>query len=198
MNGIEKITARIAGDAAAEIEKLQAESKAQCDEIAKKSAAEAQEEYARLLKQGTLNAKHRQERLNSVAELEAKKIVLGEKQDLIARTFDRAVEMLRDLPEDKYIAFLAKLAAEASSDGTEQIVLCARDQRLGLAIRDKANDLLKAAGKSGGLTLSGDARDILGGLVLTKGNIETNCSLDVLVSAYKNELAGEVAKTLFD
>lgn len=198
MNGIEKITARISEDTAAQIEKLRAESQAQCDEIAKKCAADAQEEYAKLLKQGALNAKHRQERLYSVAELEAKKQILGEKQSLIAATFDRAVEMLSALPEDQYIALCAKLASEAASAGDEEIILSARDQAKGKAICDKANELLAASGKKGALTVSAETRNICGGLIVAHGSIETNCSLDVLVSMYKNELSGEVAKTLFD
>lgn len=199
MNGIEKITARITDDTAAEIARIQAESKATCDEIAKNSAASAQEDYWKLLKQGTQNAEHRLERLNSVAELEAKKYVLGEKQSLISKTFERAVEMLLALPEDKYVALLAHLASEASANGSEVVILSAKDRpRVGKAVCDKANELLKAAGKKAALTLSTETRAICGGLVLSEGNIETNCSLDILVSMFRNELLPEVAKTLFD
>jgi len=199
MNGIEKITERIASDTTAEIAKIHAESKATCDEIAKNSAAAAQEEYWKILKQGTQNAERRLERLNSVAELEAKKYILGEKQNLITKTFERAVEMLLALPDDKYVALLARLASEASVTGSEEIILSAKDKpRFGKAACEKANELLKASGRKDALTLSQVTRNICGGLVLSEGNIETNCSLDVLVSMYRNELLTAVAKTLFD
>ena len=199
MNGIEKITQRITADAQAEIDLIQAEAKAQCDKIAKDSDAAAQEEYWKIFKKGTKDAELRVERLGSVAALEAKKQMLAEKQDIVSLAFDRAVEQLLALPDDKYVAFLAKLASNASRTGSESIVLSADDRaKHGSEVCAAANKLLASAGKPASLTLSDKTGNFRGGLILSEGSIEMNCSFEVLVNMRRPELSGEVAKILFD
>lgn len=199
MNGIEKITERIAQDASAEIQAIEAEAKAKCDEIAAASDKAAQEEYWKLFKQGTKDAENRLERLGSVAALEAKKRILAEKQALISQTFDRAVELLLALPADEYTALLARLAADSASSGSEEIILSPADkEQYGKAVCQKANELLKARGKSAAIALADETRNIRGGLILREGNIEVNCSFEVLVGSYKSELSSSVAEVLFD
>lgn len=198
MNGIEKITQRITADAQVEIEKIQAEAKAQCEKIAKDSDAAAQEEYWKIFKKGTKDAELRVERMGSVAALEAKKQILAEKQDIVSMAFDRAVQMLLALPEEKYVLLLAKLAYDASRSGKETIVLTAGDrEKYGADVCAAANKLLAKAGKTAELSLSDKTGDFRGGLILTEGNIEMNCSFDVLVNMRKAELSGEVAGILF-
>ena len=53
------------------------------------------------------------------------------------------------LPQEKYIALLAKLASQASSTGDEEIVLNARDKaEIGAAVVKAANALLPPAASS--------------------------------------------------
>jgi V/A-type H+-transporting ATPase subunit E len=52
-------------------------------------------------------------------------------------------------------------------------------------------------GRPAALTLSEQSRAIKGGLILSDGNIEINCSIETITALRKNELAGEVAKLLF-
>lgn len=199
MNGIEKITERIAQDASAEIKAIEAEAKAKCDEISAASDKAAQDEYWKLFKQGTNDAESRLERLGSVAALEAKKRILAEKQALLTQTFDRAVEMLLELPAGEYTALLARLAADSARSGKEEIILSPADKdKYGADVCAKANELLSSRGKDAAITLADSTRNIRGGLILREGNIEVNCSLDVLVGSYKTELSAEIAKTLFD
>lgn len=199
MNGIEKITERIAQDASAEIQAVEAEAKAKCDEIAASSDKAAQEEYWKLVQQGTKDAENRLERLGSVAALEAKKKILAEKQALISETFDRAIELLLALPADEYTALLARLAADSASSGTEEIILSPADkEKYGAAVCQKANELLKARGKDASFVLADETRNIRGGLIAKEGNIEVNCSFEVLVGSYKSELSSSVAEILFD
>ncbi len=198
MNGIEKITSRINSDAQAKIDRINAEAAAQCEQIAKDSEKAAQDEYWKVVKQGANDAELRISRLGSVAALEAKKQVLGEKQAMIARAFDLAVQKLADLPESDYVAFLARQAKNASRTGSEQIILSPSDRaRVGAAVCSEANKLLAAAGRKAALTLSDSTREMRGGLILSDGKIEMNCTLDVLVGMHRDELAAPVADILF-
>ena len=48
------------------------------------------------------------------------------------------------------------------------------------------------------LTLSQDTRNIQGGLILSDGEIEMNCTFETLVRLQREQLEREVARTLFE
>lgn len=199
MNGIEKITDRIRVEAEAECKAIADEANAKCEEIKASYDQQAQEEYWRIIKKGARDAEMHVEHLGSVAQLEAKKQVLATKQDMVTRAFNRAIELISSLPENQYVPFLARLAAEASVTGDEQIIMAAGDRtHYGKQVCIKANELLSSKGKTASLTLSDQTRDIRGGLILSSGNIEVNCSTDKLVLQHKSNLAAQVAEVLFD
>jgi len=121
------------------------------------------------------------------------------KQSVIAELFDRATEELCKLPEESYIKLLAVFAAKASSGGNESIILNEKDREaFGVAVTEKANEMLLKYGKKGTLTLSDETRNIVGGLILSDGRIEYNCAMDAVVGSYKSELEAQAAKILFD
>ncbi|MBQ3404327.1 MAG: V-type ATP synthase subunit E [Oscillospiraceae bacterium] len=163
------------------------------------SDKKAQEVYWALVKKGAKDAEQRLERLGSVAELEAKKRVLAEKQDLISTAFDRAMEMLQNLPEDEYTRFLAVQAFKASRNGKEQLIFSKKDRaNYGKKVCTLANELLAGEGKNAGLTLSEETRDMAGGLILIDGDVEMNCSLETLLRISKRDISRDVSKILFD
>ncbi|MDP4109371.1 MAG: V-type ATP synthase subunit E, partial [Bacillota bacterium] len=143
-------------------------------------------------------AKERVRRAVSSLELEARKNLLAKKQELITVAFDAAFDNIMKLPEDRYVAFLCRLACEASLTGNEEVVLSPADRsRFGKQVVIGANSLLGQAKKSAALTLSQEMRPINGGLVLKSGDTEVNCTLDTIVRLIKNDLAFDVAKVLF-
>ena len=113
MNGIEKMTARIRADAQAECAEIRAESEARCAEIRAENERLAQERYWALVREGVKETEQRVQRMGRTARLEAKKSVLTMKQEAVSRAFDRARELLAELPEADYVAFLAREASEA-------------------------------------------------------------------------------------
>ena len=48
------------------------------------------------------------------------------------------------------------------------------------------------------LCLSDEVADIEGGLILRAGDVETNCSLPVLLAEVRRSIEGKVASILFD
>jgi V/A-type H+-transporting ATPase subunit E len=199
MNGIEKIISHIESDAKNEIDKIYADAAAKCLEIEKQYDQQANDTYWKIIKDGTQEARLSVERLDSAAQLESKKQILACKQELIAKAFANAVTALTQLPEEKYVALLAKLSAQAAVSGSESIILSPADRtRCGKAVCIKANELLAAGGKNASLTLSAETRDIPGGVVVSSGAIEVNCSVDALVGQAKDELSAKVAAILFN
>ena len=227
MNGIDKITDRINAEAKAETDSLLAAAREQAAQIAAKYQNQADAEMADLTAKNQKAAAEREERLVSVAQLEARKVALAAKQEMVEKVYALALEKLCAMPEKQYVDVLADLLAEASSSGKEEVIFSAGDRdRVGKAAVAKANERLgktettepprviaggkvgamlnkmvagvaTAAKSAGGLTLSQETRPIKGGFILKDENVEVNCTFDTLVRLQKAETAGTVAKKLF-
>ena len=196
MNGIEKITARINEDNRKETYAILAEARAKANEIADKAKAEAQAVEEEVLAQGRRAAAEREDRLASTAQMECRKAVLAAKQEVIEEAFEQAHKQLLALPQDKYIALLADLAAQASVTGKEKLIFSAPDRaRVGKAVAAAANEKI---GSGAALTLAEETRPMDGGFILSDGAVEVNCTFDTLIRLQRGALSGEVAKVLFD
>lgn len=199
MNGIEKIIAHIEAEAAAECRAIEEEASRKSEEIRARYEQTAADARDNIVAKGQKDAETYVDRMSHVAALEAKKQLLAAKQELVSLAFDRAVAAIRDLPEADYTAFLMHLAADSSQTGTERIILSEQDRAaFGDSVCDGANSRLTEQGRPAGLTLSDKTRAIRGGLILERGDIEVNCSIDTLIAQHKNRLASKVAAVLFD
>ena len=193
MNGIEKIIARISGDAQGEIDAILSEAQGQAADITARFEAQAKAEADDILARGAKAAAEREERLVSVAQLECRKASLAAKQEVIEEAFQLAMSKLLALPQDKYVALLAELAVKASATGKEQLSFSAKDKdAVGKAVVDAAN-------AKGGLSLAvaDKTSPIDGGFVLTSGAVEVNCSFETLMRLQRSEITGEVSGALF-
>lgn len=195
MNGIEKIIERIAADAQAEMDAILAEARAKADAIGADYAKQAEKVASDVVNKGELAAKEREERLVAMADMERRKALLGAKQEMLTKAFDLALEKLCALPDEEYIKLLASLIVKASRTGQEAVILSQKDRtRVGKAVVTAANDALP----NGRLTLSEQTRPIKGGLILSDGKVDTNCSFETLVRMEQEHIAGEVAAALFE
>ena len=194
MKGTEKIIAHIQADAAAQADAILAQAENQCAEIREGYERKAKDAYAEKIRAGVKANQDRLESVERLARMEGRKSVLALKQDMVSKSFDMAVDKLVALPEAQYVEFLAKLAAQASVTGDEQVVLNARDrEKIGPAVVAAANAKLNG----GKLTLSDETGAFKGGLLLRRGSIEANCTVELLVELCRGEMAAELAKVLF-
>ena len=228
MNGIEKITQRMEDDAQREINEVLTAARAQADELTRRSREQADKESAAIVARGESAAAEREKRLESMAEMESRKLVLAAKQEVLDEAFTMALEKLCTLPDEEYIELLAALAVKAARTGREKVIFSQKDRnRVGKAVVTRANDALarKVAPKlpgdltdtragaildkvvtgasailagTGMLTLAEETRPIKGGIVLSDGDVETNCTFETLVRLQRENISGEVAKVLFD
>ena len=194
MKGTEKIIAHIRADAGAKTDAILAEAEQRCASIREAWEQKAKDAYAEKIRVGVKANQDRLESLERLAKMEGRKAILAVKQDMVSESFDRAAELLVNLPEEQYVALLARLAAEGSVTGDEQIVLNARDRAaVGEKVVEAAN--LKLSGAK--LTLSDETGDFKGGLILRRGNIEVNCTAELLVELCRGDMASELAQVLF-
>ena len=226
MEGIEKITARIAQDAQAEISRLTAETEEKVQAVLTNAAAQAQQEANEIVVKGRMAASERLERLNSASQMERRKLELAARQEVLGEAFALALEKLCTLPEQEYIALLTKLALEASSSGKEQLILSQKDRAaVGKQVVMAVNDALvkerapslpeevtrskvgafvdelvhntTAAVTGTGLTLSEETRDLKGGFIMVDGDVEINCAFETLVRLQREQMEKKVADALF-
>ena len=226
MEGIEKITARIAQDAQAEISRLTAETEEKVQAVLTNAAAQAQQEANEIVEKGRMAASERLERLNSASQMERRKLELAARQEVLGEAFALALEKLCTLPEQEYIALLTKLALEASSSGKEQLILSQKDRAaVGKQVVMAVNDALvkerapslpeevtrskvgafvdklvhntTAAVTGTGLTLSEETRDLKGGFIMVDGDVEINCAFETLVRLQREQMEKKVADALF-
>ena len=196
MNGLEKITQRIAAEANAECMSVAAEGNKRCAAITAEFEEKAKAAYEAALAQGRKEIDDQVQRQERNVRLDVKKELLGLKQDLVGTAFLMAREKLLKMPREEYVKFLAALATEAAS-GEEEVLLSEADAAIGAEVVEKANAALAAAGKKAGLKLAAESRPIAGGLILRAGDIEVNCSIDTLLSLKREALAAQVAGILF-
>ena len=228
MNGIEKITQRMEDDARRDINEILTAARAQADEITRRCREQADRESAAITARGESAAAEREKRLESMAEMESRKLVLAAKQEVLDEAFTMALEKLCTLPDEEYIELLAALAVKAARTGREKVIFSRKDRnRVGKAVVTRANDALarKVAPRlpgdltdtkagaildkvvtgasailagTGMLTLAEETRPIKGGIILSDGDVETNCTFETLVRLQRENISGEVAKVLFD
>ena len=195
MNGLEKLTDQIDADMQKEIDAALVQARSQAQEIQSWYESQAQIQVEAIRRKGQQDAVFRQERLVDEAKMEARRDILATKQELIGRAFDLALEKLLELPEKEYVALLSDLAVKASSTGKEAIIFSQKDRtRYGKQVVTQANERLK----DGHLTMSEQTRPIQGGLILSDGDVEVNCTFETLVRLQRGEMDREVAKVLFD
>ncbi|MPM50371.1 V-type proton ATPase subunit E [bioreactor metagenome] len=198
MSGIDRITQSIVSEAqqkaddmirgAKELSKLKTdqamqEALAKKEEIIAKAKADAEEIIKRRI---------------SVAELEARKMRLFAKQEMVGEVFDETQKKLESMPKDEYMAFMENLILQ-SVNGGEEIVVNKRDkEEIGLKLIAKI-DLIKLKSLSLKMpVLSADTADITGGFILRDGNTETNNSFRTIVESHREESIPKIVETLFE
>ena len=108
-----------------------------------------------------------------MAQLDARKLELAAKQEMLAKAYDRAMERLTSLPDGEYVGLWAA--------------------RSGKQVVTQANERLG----DGHLTLSVQTRPIRGGLILSDGDVEVNCTFETLVRLLRGEMDRTVVEVLF-
>ena len=118
MDGIERIAARIREDAEQEIARMNQEATEQVEAIQAQAQAQASREREEILARGRRAADERLERLKSAALMQRRTLELGARQEVLAEAFEKALDQLCSLPDEKMVSLLASLALQAAPGWT--------------------------------------------------------------------------------
>ena len=186
------IKAKIKADSQAQIKALEAENDAKVLEISRKVNAEikeVQDSYAARLAKEEPEVLRRRE---IVAELDAKRIDLGVRQQLVGEAFEASLKQMTELSPDKYVKFADRLMKEAVRTGHEVVFVGKNEKHLDQRWLDGYN-----ASHNTSLTLSPERLAIRGGFILRDDKIDTNCSWEMLIADARADIETEVVKRLF-
>lgn len=181
---------KIIGDAEERARRIvsEAESKAEV------SVAAAEQERADLLESARRMASASRpetvKRRKAMAELEGRKLVLQEKQTVIAEAYREAFRRIKE--SDKYEALLVKMILSAAEEGDGVIFAASDFDRVDLA------KVVAQASKAAGcrLTLIDEKGAFDGGIVLRGKDCDKNLTLEVELSVLRSE-DDLAAKVLF-
>lgn len=191
--GAEKITEKIIADANVKAEKIIAEAQAEAQSIADEAAKIKAEKVSEGAKVGENEANLVKTRIVASAHMEAKKLLLKTKQDLLGKAFDMAKKKIDTMEAEEFEKLMTKLMVSMIETGNESVIICENDKkRLSDSFIDNVN---KAA--SSKITLSDEKRDIASGFILKRGDVEINATIEALFRQKKDELSAEVVKILF-
>jgi V/A-type H+/Na+-transporting ATPase subunit E len=191
MSGLDKILEYITQEANAEADKIIASAQEEAAAIISSEKKKADDQSAAIMKQAESDAAAQATRIESAAQMKEKRILLQAKQDKIDEVFALAKEQLLGLDDEKYFEMIQKMIQKYASGESGQIKFSQRDlDRIPAALKEQLEDT--------GLLVSSEPADIDGGFILSYGDIEENCSIDVLISESKETLQDKISETLFN
>ena len=100
MKGTEKIIAHIRADAKERSDAILAQAEQQCALIRSDFEKQAKDAYTEKIRTGVAECQARVDGMDRIARMEAKKGILALKQQMVSESFDKACEMLVNLPTE--------------------------------------------------------------------------------------------------
>ncbi|MFZ2146065.1 MAG: V-type ATP synthase subunit E [Sedimentisphaerales bacterium] len=189
------------------VEKILADANAEADKIKKEAEEKEAAEQAKLTEQldeyrkqtGLLAKKAGEDEKSHIlaaARMDIAKEYLAEKRKILDKVFEQARQQLQNLPDEEYRALIKKLILDAAETGDEEVVVDTNENRISQELIKQINRELGPRCK-GNLRLSDQRQNLGAGVILKRGKIKTNLSLEVLIDQARKELEIELAKELF-
>lgn len=198
MSGSDKLKKKIIYEATEQAERVMDEARSRAAEIVREGEKKAAGRKEEILKAANAQAEERRRRALTIAGLDARKKILGAKEQLIEDTFAQALSRLSKMDKSACQEMVLPLLLEAAQRGTEEIIVSPRHREyFDASFMQKVNRALAEQGKEGRLFLSEETRRMEGGFILRSGELEVNNSFDSILRMQRDQLEPDVAAVLF-
>lgn len=167
-------------DAEEKSQEILDEAKKQCAEYIAQSKSETEQMVYDILSRGQI-----------VAELDAKKLQLAAKKEILDIVFVRALEKVKEMNDKEYLKLLLGMLNQAE-DG-DIITISKREEKV--LTQKVVDDFAKKKGIK--LSLSKSRGDFDGGMILSGNGIDKNLTLEVEIGMIRSEIETQIAKELF-
>lgn len=131
------------------------------------------------------------ERSRSVAELDARKLLLATKTQVLDSVYAKTLEKLRNLDKEQYSALIFSML-ENAKDGD---VVTVSEREKDIVTKESLADFAKKKGIS--LTLADKFGDFDGGVVISENGVDNNFTLEVEVALLREQTETKIAKEIF-
>lgn len=131
------------------------------------------------------------ERSRSVAELDARKLLLAAKTQVLDSVYAKTLEKLRNLDKEQYGALIFAML-ENAKDGD---VVMVSEREKDIVTKQSLADFAKKKGIK--LTLADKFGDFDGGVIISENGVDNNFTLDVEVSILREQTETKIAKEIF-
>ena len=192
----EQVVSKILSEAQGQANKITGEAQDKCAsqqaELAETLAAYAKETATLASDAGA----DKKSRMLAGARMELSKQYLAAKGVLLNKVFEMAADRVKGLSDGEYTDLMSELMQKAVETGDEEVIPGKNETRIDGGFIKQVNRKL-GPGFKGNLRLSNEKANIDCGFVLKRGNIKTNVSIEVLISAVRSELEMEIANEMF-
>lgn len=131
------------------------------------------------------------ERSRSVAELDARKLLLAAKTQVLDLVYAKTLEKLRNLDKEQYSALIFSML-ENAKDGD---VVTVSEREKDIVTKESLADFAKKKGIS--LTLADKFGDFDGGVIISENGVDNNFTLEVEVALLREQTETKIAKEIF-
>ena len=195
---LEKILEKIVQDSDKEIRKIIDEAESRASRIIEEAGREAEKVVQELTREGIENARKVRERIVTLASLESRKRILGEKQRILGEVYREVEKRIRNLNGRDYRELVKKIMLQSCQTGEELVVVGKNDRKkIDEKLIKSVNGELVKAGKKGKLKLSSEPASIADGFILKWGKIEISNSWENILRSLRERTEDEVIKLLF-
>ena len=194
MNELSKLVDKILEEAKDYAAQLEQSARGEAEKTLEAARAQGKKEAGAILENARRQAEAVAHRAQSQMGMEKRSVKLSARREAIDKAFQLAMDKLCAAPQEKMVEFLSQMAAKAAvTDG--ELIFNEADQALGAKVTDRVCQLLESRGLK--VALSGQQGKFRGGFILREGNIETNCTYEVLIMGVQEEMEPKVASVLF-
>ncbi|NLU53140.1 MAG: hypothetical protein GXX10_09810 [Clostridiaceae bacterium] len=196
--GIEKIKDKILADARELCDKILEDARREAQSIIGNAEKEAFQKVTIMTENAKEEALLIKKRIAAVSELENKKKALKNRQDMVEEAFSMALDRISSLPNDKYRKFFEDMLVNSAEEGEGVLVINKKDkERFGASFAGEINQKLNQLGKKSKIVVAQEELNSKGGFILRYGDMEINCTLEVILNIARPAIESEVAGILF-
>lgn len=188
---IEKITEKIISEAQEYAESAVADARNQEEDIIAKALKEADKILLNVQNNIKTESDKVFSRRNSLAQLETRKMLLQAKQDAVNECFERAINEIYNMEEEKYINLLVNILFDIGVRSGEVIFNKKDSETVGEKVVALANE------KGNDFRLSEKTIDAKGGFKVVSGKVEITATIESIIDDIKEEVTPDVVKALF-
>ncbi len=199
-SGTDKIVSSIMSEAQEKADVIIQDANAEVSQIQANAEKTAEVEKTRILDNGKKQSDMRYQQIISEAKMNARRAILGAKEEVIEAAFNQATGELKEKASsgsDDYKDSLSIMIKEAADEiGGNDLIIQLNEADTNALKSELSSDTFDLEGVK--FTL-GEPIDVIGGAILktSNGDIEVNNTIEARLERYKSILRSEVANVLF-